>query len=397
MHGSFTTFGKRRYGTQFKNMSEMAQKADWGTRRKGACFVVHFSGAWLSKSLRPELDTLYAAIVAETNLETLHLEADHLLAWDSALLVVVRKLCDWAEARGLRTRLDGLPKGIQSLIELSRAVPENKQVSDESPEDFLSSVGERALSSYRGLNGYFEFLGLLCIGLLATIRGCGRMRAKDFLSLLQATGAQAVPIVSLLSFLTGLIIAFIGVIQLQKFAADIYVADLVGLAITRELGCVMAGVIMAGRTGAAFAAQIGSMQVNEEVDALTTFGISPMQFLVVPRVIALVLMLPLLCACANFVGIIGGMIVAVEISDVSVLQYCKQIQAAVSLSDLSVGLFKSAVFGLIIALAGCYRGLNCGRDASGVGQAATSAVVTSITWIVVADAIFAVMFHNLNI
>jgi phospholipid/cholesterol/gamma-HCH transport system permease protein len=188
---------------------------------------------------------------------------------------------------------------------------------------------------------------------------------------LQATGAQAVPIVSLLSFLTGLIIAFIGVIQLQKFAADIYVADLVGLAITRELGCVMAGVIMAGRTGAAFAAQIGSMQVNEEVDALTTFGISPMQFLVVPRVIALVLMLPLLCACANFVGIIGGMVVAVEISDVSVLQYCKQIQAAVSLSDLSVGLFKSAVFGLIIALAGCYRGLNCGRDASGVGQAAT--------------------------
>jgi phospholipid/cholesterol/gamma-HCH transport system permease protein len=240
-------------------------------------------------------------------------------------------------------------------------------------------------------------LGQLLIDLFAFLRGKGRIRGKDFLVLLQATGAQAVPIVSLLSFLTGLIIAFIGVIQLQKFAADIYVADLVGLAITRELGAVMAGVIMAGRTGASFAAQIGSMQVNEEVDALTTFGISPMQFLVVPRVIALVLMMPLLCACADFVAIVGGMVVAVMISDVSILQYCNQVQAAVDLNDLSVGIFKSAIFGLIIALAGCYRGLNCGRDASSVGQAATSAVVTSITWIVIADALFAVMFHILGI
>jgi phospholipid/cholesterol/gamma-HCH transport system permease protein len=214
---------------------------------------------------------------------------------------------------------------------------------------------------------------------------------------LQAAGAQAVPIVVLLSFLTGLIIAFIGVIQLQKFAADIYVADLVGLAVTRELGVIMVGVIMAGRTGAAFAAQIGSMQVNEEVDALTTFGISPIQFLVVPRVIALVLMMPLLCVCADFVGILGGMVVAITISDISVLQYSHQIQSAVGLTDLSVGIFKSVIFGLIIALAGCYRGLNCGRDAGSVGQAATSAVVTSITWIVVADAIFAVMFHILGI
>lgn len=374
-------------------MSETTHKADWGTCRKGSTFVVYFSGAWSHKTSKPSAEKLHRDIEAESNLETLHLEADHLIAWDSTLLVAVREICDRAEARGLITRLDGMPKGVQNLIELSRVVPENKQLVDDSPEDFFSSVGKRALSGYHGLNGYFEFLGLLCIDLLAFVRGRGRIRGKDFLLLLQATGAQALPIVSLLSFLTGLIIAFIGVIQLQKFAADIYVADLVGLATTRELGCVMAGVIMAGRTGAAFAAQIGSMQVNEEVDALTTFGISPMQFLVVPRVIALVLMMPLLCACANFVGIVGGMVVAVTISDVSVLQYCNQIQAAVSLSDLSVGLFKSGIFGLIIALAGCYRGLNCGRDASAVGQAATSAVVTAITWIVVADAICAVMFH----
>ena len=378
-------------------MTDMTNKADWSSRRKGDAFVVHFSGLWVNGQPKPDMHLLHADIEAEPELHTLHLEADHLVGWDSSLLIVIRQLCEWAESQGLSTHLEGMPDGVRNLIVLSRAVPENKQTQDTCQDDFLSTIGERALAAYRGLDGYFAFLGQLCIDLFAFIRGRGKLRSKDFLLILQAAGAQALPIVSLLSFLTGLIIAFIGVIQLQKFAADIYVADLVGLAVTRELGAVMAGVIMAGRTGAAFAAQIGSMQVNEEVDALTTFGISPMQFLVVPRVLALILMLPLLCVCADFVAMAGGMVVAVTISDVSVLQYCHQIQVAVELSDLFVGIFKSVIFGLIIALAGCYRGLNCGRDASSVGQAATSAVVTSITWIVVADAIFAVMFHILGI
>lgn len=378
-------------------MSDTTPLADWSTARERDYFVVNFSGDWGSESAQSDLDALHADIESEAGLASIHLEADDLLLWDSTLLVAVRRLCEWGEARGLEMRLDGMPNGVQNLIALSRLVPRNEQAETAMSPGFLTEIGERAISSYRGLNGYFQFLGQLCLDLLEFVRGRGRLRGKDFLVILQDTGVNAVPIVSLLCFLTGLIIAFIGVIQLQKFAADIFVADLVGLAITRELGAVMAGVIMAGRTGAAFAAQIGSMQVNEEVDALTTFGISPMQFLVVPRVIALVLMMPLLCACADFVGIIGGMVVAVSISDVSVLQYCNQIQAAVSLNDLGVGIFKSVIFGIIIALAGCYRGLNCGSDASSVGLAATSAVVTSITWIVVADAIFAVMFHLLGI
>lgn len=377
-------------------MIEIEHKADWGTRRKEGRFEVHFSGEWVSASPKPSIEALHADIELEASLETLYLEADCMISWDSALLVVVRQLCDWAEERGLTIHMEGMPQGVQNLIQLSYLVPENKQVGADEKAGFFTNVGECALSSYRGLNGYFEFLGQLCIDILAFVRGRGQFRRKDFLVILQNSGAQALPIVSLLCFLTGLIIAFIGVIQLQKFGADIYVADLVGLASTRELGAVMAGVIIAGRTGAAFAAQIGSMQVNEEVDALTTFGISPMQFLVVPRVIALVLMMPLICACADIVAILGGMVVAVLISDVTVLQYCNQVQAAVSLSDIFVGISKSAVFGVIIALSGCYRGLNCGRDASSVGLATTSAVVTSITWIVVADAIFAVMFHLLG-
>lgn len=378
-------------------MAGTEQKAGLAARREGTAFVLHFSGRWTTRLPRPSLGPIYTEIEQETALETLHLDANQLTAWDTSLLVAAQQICDWAESRGLVVGIDGMPEGVRRLIELSRAVPENERVGKPKPDDFLSNVGQQALAGYRGVNSYFDFLGQLCVDLLAFLRGRGRFRLKDFLLLLQDCGAQALPIVSLLSFLTGLIIAFIGVIQLQKFAADIYVADLVGLAITRELGAVMAGVIMAGRTGAAFAAQIGSMQVNEEIDALKTFGISPVQFLVVPRTIALVLMMPLLCACGDVIAMLGGMVVAILISDVTMLQYSNQIQAAVGLSDVLVGIFKSAVFGIIIANAGCYRGLKCGRDASSVGRAATSAVVTAITWIVVADALFAVMFHLLGI
>lgn len=362
----------------------------------GGMLVLHLSGRWLISSVRPELDEVFADVDA-AGLSAICLECQDLESWDTGLLIFVRACQEWAEAHELECHLEELPEGVQNLIRLSQAVPGQKNSPEQKTRGWLTSLGEHSLGVFGGLANYFAFTGELILDLLAFVMGRAKVRRKDFFFIMQTTGPAAVPIVSLLSFLTGLIIAFIGVIQLQKFAADIYVADLVGLATTRELGAVMAGVIMAGRTGAAFAAQIGSMKVNEEIDALTTFGISPMQFLVLPRVIAMVLMMPLLCVCANFVSIAGGMVVAITISDVSVTQYINQIDYAVSTTDLAVGIFKSAVFGLIIAMAGCYRGLNCGKDATAVGLAATSAVVTSITWIVVADAVFAVLFHILGV
>lgn len=374
-----------------------AIQAGLSARGDGSALVLTFSGSWILESDRPLPRDFLQAKHDASAFKALHFEVDQLATWDTALLIFVRDACAWAEAAGLQYRYGDLPEGVRNMIRLSQAVPEMKHREQPEPPDFFTQVGEDAIRSYHGMDGYFSFIGQLTIDLFAFLRGKAQLRWKDFLFLLQSTGPKALLIVSLLSFLTGLIIAFIGVIQLQKFAADIYVADLVGLAVTRELGAVMAGVIMAGRTGAAFAAQIGSMQVNEEVDALTSFGISPIQFLVVPRVLALVLMMPLLCACADFVAILGGMVVAVAISDVTFVQYFNQVEQAVGLNDLLAGIFKSGVFGLIIAVAGCYRGLNCGRDATAVGQAATSAVVTSITWIVIADAIFAVSFHILGI
>lgn len=363
-----------------------------GADGESDALILRLSGRWLISNKRPELSVILAGIDIN-GLASMHFDCQDLESWDTGLLIFVRACQDWAEENDFNCHLNDLPKGVQNLIRLSHSVPKNENTYDSKIRGWLSGVGEHSLGALDGVMRYFTFAGELVLDLLAFALGRVNIRRKDFFFIVQNTGAMAVPIVSLLSFLTGLIIAFIGVIQLQKFAADIYVADLVGLATMRELGAVMAGVIMAGRTGAAFAAQIGSMKVNEEIDALTTFGISPMQFLVLPRVIAMVLMMPLLCVCANFVSIAGGMVVAIAISDVSVTQYINQIDIAVSTMDFAVGIFKSSVFGLIIAVAGCYRGLNCGKDATAVGLATTSAVVTSITWIVVADALFAVLFH----
>ncbi|MEO0510264.1 MAG: ABC transporter permease [Verrucomicrobiota bacterium] len=358
--------------------------------------TLRLCGPWLLSEKRPELSDILASVDI-ARYTSIRFDVEHLEEWDTGLLIFIRACQDWASENDLSCELDGLPEGVQNLVRLSLAIPKNTNRLETKARSWLLGLGEHSLGFWGAIEGFFAFLGELTLDFFELLRGRAQLRREDFFYLLQSTGPMALPIVSLLSFLTGLIIAFIGVIQLQKFAADIYVADLVGLATTRELGAVMAGVIMAGRTGAAFAAQIGSMKVNEEIDALTTFGISPMQFLVLPRVLALVLMMPLLCACADFVSILGGMVVAIAISDVGVVQYVNQVDNAVALSDFLVGLFKSVVFGVIIAVSGCYRGLNSGKDATAVGLATTSAVVTAITWIVVADAIFAVLFQMIGI
>ena len=187
--------------------------------------------------------------------------------------------------------------------------------------------------------------------------------------------------------LVGLILAFVGAIELKMFGAQIFVADVVGIGMVRIMGAIMTGIIMAGRTGASFAAQIGTMQVNEEIDALQTLGISPMEFLVLPRMVALIVMMPLLCLYADLMGIVGGIVVGTGMLDLSLTEYLNRTREAVTMTHLWIGLFHSAVFGVLVAMAGCLRGMQCGRSASAVGEATTSAVVTSIVAIVVATAV----------
>ena len=224
------------------------------------------------------------------------------------------------------------------------------------------------------------------------------MRWRDFFASARNCSASALPIVTLISFLTGVTMAFVGSVQLEKFNATIYVADLVSLAMVREMGALMVAIIMAGRTGAAFAAELGNMNLNEEIDSLETFGICSVSFLVLPRTLALFVMTPLLTIYADIVGILGGLLVGSLVMGFSALHYLEQTQSALTnMWEVYSGVSKSLFFGLIIGFVGCYKGVSSGRDSASLGKSVTSAVVISVTLIIIADAFFETTFSLLEL
>jgi len=308
-------------------------------------------------------------------------------------LLKLKELCDQSQVDFDQA---GLPHGVQRLLVLATAVPEHQEARRASQRaSLLVWLGQSAIAMTEATYALLIFLGQVVLAFGQFIRGRARLRTVDLWLIMQQSGAQALPIVSLISFLVGLILAFMGANQLRQFDAQIYVANLVGLSMAREMGAMMTGIIMAGRTGAAFAAQLGTMVVNQETDALITMGLKPVEFLVLPRMLALMLMVPLLCIYADLVGILGGAVVGVGMLHLGAAQYYQQTLSALHLMDFVVGLIKGTVFGVLIALAGCLRGMQCGRSASAVGAAATSAVVTGIVWIIVSDAILTVIYDIL--
>ena len=256
---------------------------------------------------------------------------------------------------------------------------------------FFEAVGRNVLTGIKDTREVITFLGDVTLMFGRFFRGRAIYRRRDLWLTIQECGADALPIVTIIALLVGMILGFVGAIQLEQFGAGIYVADLVGIAMLREMGAIMTGIVVAGRTGAAFAAQIGTMQGNEEIDSLITLGVPPMDFLVLPRMLALILMMPLLTIYANIIGLLGGWLVGASVLDLSAIAYFQETQAAVGLNDLLLGVFKSMVFGAVVATAGCLRGLKCGRSAASVGIAATSAVVTGIVYIIAIDGVFAVI------
>lgn len=322
----------------------------------------------------------------------------NLAAWDTGLLtflINLRKICS---QQHIRVDSDGLPAGAQRLLELALAVPEKTDARQ--PEEragFLAYLGNVTVYFFQSAGEFLAFIGDAVLAFQKLIRGKAQFRSADLGLIMQSVGAQALPIVSLICFLVGLILAFIGAIQLQLFGAQIYVADLVGIAMVRLMAAIMTGIVMAGRTGGAFAAQLGTMQVNQEIDALKTLGISPMEFLVLPRMLALLVMMPLLCLYANLMGILGGMVVGVGMLNIGFMEYYNETAKAVGLWNLGIGLFSGCVFGVIVALAGCMRGMQCGRSAAAVGDAATSAVVTAIVGIILSTAVITIICNFLGI
>ncbi len=359
---------------------------------------VILSGSWKLGKPLPSSDDVRQKVESAGHIRQITFNAEKLGDWDSGLLTFLRKLWKFCSSSNIALDTSGLPEGARQILELAAAVPEKKDARKaEGRITFLEDLGNQAVAFFRSSGEFLEFIGDATVAFFRLLRGKAQYRRTDLWLVVEACSGQALPIVALISFLVGMILAFIGVIQLALFGAEIYVADLVGIAMVRLMAAIMTGIVMAGRTGGAFAAQLGTMQVNQEIDALKTLGLSPMEFLVLPRMLALALMMPLLALFANVMGILGGAVAAVSTPDISFILYFKQLVEAVRLWDLGIGLFSSAVFGVIVAIAGCMRGMQCGRSASAVGDAATSAVVTAIVGIIVATAIITIMTNILGI
>jgi len=356
------------------------------------------SGAWHIGSRLPAPTTVLSRLEADSRIKNLIIDTSGLAEWDTSFLTFIRNITKECQERKIALDMQGLPEGIQRLLHLASVVPEQKVASQKRKgKPFLYMVGESAVLFATSTVQMFGFIGDATLSFLNFLLGKARFRRIDLLLFIEECGANSLPIVTLISILVGLILAFVGAVQLQLFGAQIYVANLVAVAMAREMGALMTGIIMAGRVGAAYAAQLGTMQVNEEIDALTTMGISPMEFLVLPRLLAMVLMMPLLALYSDLLGIIGGAIVGVGMMDISLVQYFTQTQETLDLANISLGIAKAGIYAIIIALSGCMRGMQSGRSSAAVGEATTSAVVTAIVGIIVTDGIFAVLCNVLGI
>jgi phospholipid/cholesterol/gamma-HCH transport system permease protein len=367
--------------------------------KSGRNLLLSLEGNWNIRDTRHgEIDALFAELDKEGHADALQIDMSKVGSWDTSLLIVIARAEDWCQKHNVKFLRESLPKSVASLIAISEEVPE-RQTGRESKKSssLFATLGNKTINVLEGVGTALEFTGDAVLSFGRLLRGKAAFDWRMFWLTMQECSAQALPIVGMISFLTGLIFAFVGAIQLRQFGAGIYVANLVAVAMAREMGAIMTGIIMAGRTGAAFAAQIGSMKVSEEIDALQTLAISPMDFLVSPRLLALFFMMPLLVLYSDLVGILGGAFVGLTFLGISWSQYWNQTIGSMGLVDIATGLGKGAVFGVIVAMAGCERGMKCGNNAASVGSAATSAVVLGITWIVASDAIIDVIQEILNL
>ena len=373
---------------------------------------------WAQRFSRPEKDMLLLSLGAswrlENNLPTIAefqhqlddaspvkrvgFDTGQLTGWDSGLLVYLGNIFALCAERNIQIDKTGLPEGVRRLLDLALAVPPKKGTGrGGKPPWLIAQVGMATIAQLRGASQMVRFTGETVLSFGRLLRGKAQFRRSDLMLIIQEVGPQALPIVSLISFLVGLILAYMGAVQLSQFGAQIYVADLVGLGMARIMGALMTGIIVAGRTGAAFAAQLGTMQVNEEIDAFKTMGVAPMDFLVLPRMLALIIMVPLLALYADFVGILAGLVVGVGMLNLGAFEYYHETIRILTVKQFAVGLSMAATYGVLIAFAGCLRGIQCGRSAAAVGQATTSAVVTSIIYIVVTASVLTILYQKLGI
>ncbi len=331
------------------------------------------------------------------SLREIKINAKALGKWDSSLVAVIYNLVKISKSHNIKLDVSALPEGLKRLIDLAFSVDRKPDSQHHEELSFFENLGQGTLNAYASFKSGISFLAdsAGAIGRFFTSKAV--MRKVDFYFSLEDCSYRAFAIVALISFMVGLIFGFVGAMQLKIFGAQIYVASLVALAMVRVMGAVMTGIIIAGRTGSSYAATIGTMQVNEEIDALNTMGIPVVDFLLLPRMMALMLMMPLLTVFSDVLGMLGGAFVGIFMLSLSPSEYWDNSLQVLNMKHFLVGLFHGFTFGCIIAICGCYHGLKCGRDADSVGKATTAAVVYSIVWIIVATAVITVFCQVLGI
>ncbi len=361
----------------------------------GKTLNVHLSeGAYDSALLIKAAKKHYA----DEKIETVHYTLNDQNSWDSRTLATIRSLDALAKKNGATSDYSHIPAGATKILAIAQdSIADEPKPSEASPFDPFLKIGTVTVSTLASARETGDFIVESLGSFKRFFLGKAQFQRSDLMNFIAAVGPQALPIVGLVNILLGIILAFMGAVQLQQFGAEIYVADLVALGLTREIAPMMTAIILAGRTGAAYAAQLGTMQVNEEIDALKTFGFSPMDFLVFPRMAALAIMTPLLVLYADAIGILGGYLIGMSLLNLGAVEYVVQTQNAIDITDIALGVFKGSIFGILVAITGCMQGMRSGRSASAVGDAATSAVVNGIVAIIIATAFFAVVTNMIGI
>lgn len=375
-------------------MTNAGAKADYHLTPAGDSLELEFSGDWAIGSVVPDFAGIQSALEADHDGSTsLRLKTPGLGRWDSLFLTRLLQCANWCRERDITLDDSQLPEGARDLLRIATAVK---------PAPVESVAGNRwtRLSDWLQnivdeTTAFCSFIGAVVLAMLALARGKSNTRARDVLYFVDQAGPKAMGIVTLLSVLVGMILAYMGAVQLRQFGAEVYIANLVAIGMVREMGVLMTAIIMAGRTGAAYAAQLGTMQTNEEIDAIETLGLSPMEFLVTPRMLALVLVMPLLVIYSDILGILGGLLVAIGL-DIAPLQYFHQVKEAITWADIGSGLIKSVIFAALVAIAGCQAGMQCGRSSEAVGLATTTAVVRAIVYLVVADSALNILYDKVG-
>jgi len=352
-------------------------------------------GAWITRLLAP-LEAQIASLALDGR-GAARIDASAIIALDTSGAWLLHRTARSLRERGREVRVEGLRPEFEALLQLVAARTSAGAAPVPPAPGALARLGRRAWEGMRGAYGLLEFVGQATVALARALRAPHRLRWRAILYNVQSAGFEALPITGMLVFLLGIVIAYQGAEQLRRVGANIYIADLVGLAMVRELAPLITAIIVAGRSGSAYTAQIGTMKVTEEIDALRTIGIGPLDLLVLPKALALAVALPLLTVYTDAMGVLGGMVMARAQLDVSFATFLERLGEAVSLTSYLIGIGKAPVFALIIALVGCYQGFQVAGSAQSVGQRTTVSVVQSIFLVILTDALFSIAFSWLDL